>query len=70
MAFTLAQILDFLASDVIDQGDANTRQNLQKQISKIASLDDATDTDITFIANHGRWRCASPRILAGKMPKP
>lgn len=51
MAFTLAQILDFLASDVIDQGDANTRQNLQKQISKIASLEDATETDITFIAN-------------------
>ena len=51
MAFTIAQILDFLASDVIDQGDAQTSQNLQKQISKIAALDDATDTDITFIAN-------------------
>ena len=27
MAFTIAQILDFLASDVIDQGNAQTRQN-------------------------------------------
>ncbi|MGD4065520.1 LpxD N-terminal domain-containing protein, partial [Xanthomonas citri pv. citri] len=51
MAFTLTQILDFLGSDVIDQGDAQTDQNLQKQISKIASLEDATGTDITFIAN-------------------
>ena len=51
MAFTIAQILDFLASDVIGQGDAQTDQDLQKQISKIAALDDATDSDITFIAN-------------------
>ena len=51
MAFTLTQILDFLASDVIDQGNAQTDQDLQKQISKIASLEDATDSDITFIAN-------------------
>lgn len=51
MPFTIAQIVDYLGSDVIDTDCSNNMQDLQKQITRIASIEDATPTEISFIAN-------------------
>lgn len=51
MAYTIAQILDYLGSDVINTASFGNTQDLQKQITKIAAIEDASDTEISFISN-------------------
>lgn len=51
MAYTIAQILDYLGSDVINTENFGNTQDLQQPITKIAAIEDATDTEISFLSN-------------------